>query len=462
MNQSRKKILVVDDDNSICNYLEKKLIEKDFDVTSAYNGSSAIELCQENRYDIIILDYEMPGINGIQVIAQLKKLKIEIPIIMLTAHDYMDVAVEAISKGAKDFITKPFNLDNLFSVLEKYTRDEQVIVKDIRDHHQTVDPQYRMIGSSNQMMDVYKFIGRVSQSDNNTSILITGESGVGKELVARQIHFWGNTRNQPFVGINLNALPDTLVESELFGYSKGAFTSASETRIGKLEYSADGTILLDEIGDISLNIQTKLLRVFQEREYYPVGSNKVKNITSRIVATTNADLKQKVNNNEFRKDFYYRLRTVWINIPPLRKRANDIPLLINFFIRKYAGSDVDDNPIRITERALKYFQNYDWPGNVRELENTIRSAITTQKKQILDLDDFNFIEQDEKHEAEDFRNLTLQEARRIYINRFEKDYIKNSLMEAGGRVSLASKRAGINRQNFYKLMRKHNLKTSDL
>jgi DNA-binding NtrC family response regulator len=459
MQKEKIKILVVDDDAEIRSFLSAKLQIQGYEVITVVGGIDAIEACKQYDLNMILLDYDMPKMNGMQVIHKLKDLGITVPIIMLTAHDSMEKAIEAISLGAKDFITKPFEVGELFSVIEEYSTTSSGRAEQLNREKEVETPKYRMIGSSSKMMKVYKSIGHVSQSENQVNVLVTGESGVGKELVSRQIHIWGKNRNHPFVGINLNAMPDTLIESELFGHEEGAFTNASKSKMGKLEYASAGTLLLDEIGDISMDIQVKLLRVLQEREYYPMGCNKEKKVSARIVASTNADLIQKVHNKEFRQDLYYRLRTIWIHVPSLRERISDVPILTDFFIKKYSTKDSNEVPVKISEKAMEYLKSYNWPGNVRELENVIRSVITTQKKQILEVEDFDSLERGEVVEIDNFQHIPLQEARQIQSDNFEKNYIINLLKQHNGKVAIASEKAGINRQSLYKLMRKHNIES---
>lgn len=469
-NERRKKILVVDDDEKIRSFFKITLSDRGFDVTTTENGNSALEYCQKIDFNVILMDYEMPGMTGLQVITQMQKLNIDIPVIMMTGHESMDRTIEAMSIGVKDFIVKPFNISSMLTTIDEHSDVNDVSTAEVKELPDTIAPEYRMIGSSPQIMKVYKSIGKISPSKNQNTVLITGETGTGKELVARQIHIWGKNQNQPFIGVNLNALPDSLVESELFGHTKGAFTNAADSRMGKLEFSQNGTILLDEIGDISINIQIKLLRVLQEREYYPIGSNSVKSVSSRIIATTNVDLYEKIDDRLFREDLFYRLSTFWIKIPPLRERIEDIPLLADYFIKKYSEPDSNRSSVKISKRALDYLKRYHWPGNVRELENVMKSAISTNRKHTLDVKDFDFRELGRNKRMNGLNadgdkikleNLNLQEARRVQSDKFEKSYINNLLEQFNGKVSMAAKKAEISRQNFYKLMRKHNITISD-
>ncbi len=459
--RDQKNILVVDDDSQVRSFLQKKLREHRYQVSTVDNGISALAMCKKHNYAMIILDYEMPEMDGMQVLKGMQEMEIHVPVVMVTAHDTMERAVEAISLGAKDFLTKPFDMDELLNVVKEYSSsDLRKNVDDDETSHESTQ-QYHLVGSSAAMMKVYKAIGHVSQTDNSTCVLITGESGVGKELVARQVHLWGKNRNEPFVGINLNALPDTLTESELFGHSEGAFTNALKNKTGKLEFARGGTVLLDEIGDLSMSIQVKLLRVLQERQYYPVGSNDAKNVSCRIVAATNADLEDKVERKEFRQDLYYRFRTIWIQIPPLRERPEDIPLLVEFFLQKHKNPESAGCPIKLSEDALALLKSYCWPGNVRELENIIRSVIATRKKSILEVKDFEMIVSSASSFNENIHMTTLQEARRINSEMFERQYITSLLQRHSGKVSKAVEQAGINRQSFYKLMKKYNIRSSD-
>ena len=385
---SIRRILVADDEESIRWVLSKALSKKGFSVDLAVNGSEALTLFRQHPYDMAVLDIKMPGINGLELLSRFLEERPGTMVIIMTAETSMKNAVEAMKRGAYDYITKPFDLDVLDGIIYKAQKASEVseevvrLKEEIKDHYQL---DRAIIGSSKPMQEVYKVLGKVAPSD--VTVLITGESGTGKELVARAIHFNSPRLGKPFLALNCAAIPRELLESELFGFEKGAFTGATERKTGKFEQANGGTLFLDEIGDMPLELQAKLLRVLQEKEITRTGGNAVIPVDVRIVAATNQDLGKKVQAKEFRSDLFYRLNVVPIALPPLRERREDLPLLVEYFVQRAAG-ELGVPTRGCTDEALALLKQYDWPGNIRELENTLQRAALLSPDQLLTPADF--------------------------------------------------------------------------
>ncbi len=382
------RILVADDEESMRWVLSRALGKKGFAVDLASNGDDALNLFERNRYDLAILDIKMPGRSGLDLLRRFREQRPDTLVIIMTAESSMENAVEAMKAGAYDYMTKPFDLNALDAVILKADKALEVSSEVTRLKTELQEP-YRLdrgiIGSSPAMQQVYKIVGKTAPSD--VTVLITGESGTGKELVARAIHYNSRRLGKPFIALNCAAIPRELLESELFGHEKGAFTGASERRLGKFEQAQGGTLFLDEIGDMPLELQAKLLRVLQEKEITRTGGNTTIPVDVRIVAATNQDITRKIADNEFREDLYYRLNVVPIQLPPLRERRDDIPLLANFFISR-ANSELGIQINGCTDEALRLLSNYDWPGNVRQMENTLFRAALLASDPILSPADF--------------------------------------------------------------------------
>jgi two-component system, NtrC family, nitrogen regulation response regulator GlnG len=383
-----QRILVADDEESIRWVLGKALSKQGYTIDLAATGNEALELFRQKRYDLAVLDIKMPSISGLELLTRFQEERPEMLVVIMTAESTMKNAVEAMKRGAYDYITKPFDLDALDAIILKANKatevSEQVtrLKQELREHYLL---DRNIIGNSQPMQNVYKLLGRIAPSD--VTVLITGESGTGKELVARAIHFNSPRLGKPFLALNCAAIPRELLESELFGHEKGAFTGATERKAGKFEQANGGTLFLDEIGDMPLELQAKLLRVLQEKEITRTGGSNTLQVDVRIVAATNQDLKQKVRGKEFREDLFYRLNVVPIELPPLRERKEDIHLLVSYFIQR-AREELGVATKGCTEEALKILQGYNWPGNVRELENTIQRAALLSPDQLLTPVDF--------------------------------------------------------------------------
>ena len=383
-----QRILVADDEESMRWVLSKALKKKGFAVDLAADGDEALRLLRTHAYDLAILDIKMPGLTGLDLLERVRELASDLLVVIMTAEASMKNAVEAMKRGAYDYITKPFDLDVIDAIVEKVNRAREMttqvthLKEELKERYQ---PEKTIIGNSPAMRDVYKIIGKVAPSD--VTVLLQGESGTGKELIARALHFNSKRLGKPFVAINCAAIPKELLESELFGFEKGAFTGAVERKLGKFEQANGGTIFLDEIGDMPLDLQAKILRVLQEREVVRTGGTQSISVDVRIVAATNQDLEAMVARKEFREDLFYRLNVVPILLAPLRERKDDVPPLIDYFLEK-ACQEMDVPLKQCSPEALRHLAAYSWPGNVRELENTIKRAVILSSDPLLTMADF--------------------------------------------------------------------------
>ncbi len=381
----KHKILIVDDEQSLV-YVLKKLLEDEFIIYTASDGEEALSYIKQNEYFAVFLDIRIPKINGMEILSHTRQLINKPKVIIMTAQNTMVNAIDAMKQGAYDYITKPFELDEILGIIEKIKKNENLENKKLEKSEDFLDTL--LVGKSKTMQEVFKTIGKLSH--NNVTVLILGESGTGKELVARAIHLNSVRNDKPFIVVNTPSVPSELLESELFGHEKGSYTGANEKKEGKFISANGGTIFLDEIGDMPLNLQAKLLRVIQEKEVEPVGSNKPVKIDVRIIAATNKNLKSMVKNAKFREDLYYRLNVIEITLPPLRERKSDIPILANFFIKKFS-EELNIAEKQLSGDALSFLQSYNFPGNIRELENAIRRCMVMSPSSILDSDDFKEI-----------------------------------------------------------------------
>ncbi|UCG13294.1 MAG: sigma-54-dependent Fis family transcriptional regulator [Deltaproteobacteria bacterium] len=368
------RILVVDDEPMVCLALTNWLAEENYLAKAVEDGHRAIATMREENWDIVLLDLRMPGMDGMEVLQQIKDISPQTVVIMMTAYASIPSAVQAMKEGAYDYIVKPLDVDQLTLMLKRIVEHQQLITENIL-LRQRLAEQYEfqdIIGKSDAMQSIFEMIKAVT--DTNATVLITGETGTGKELVARAIHSNSSQRYGPFVATSCGALPETLLESELFGYEKGAFTGAERTKKGRFELAHGGTLFLDEVGDISMKTQIKLLRVLQERSFKRLGGTETIKVDVRLITATNRDLVACIEEGSFRSDLYYRLNVVSIHLPPLRQRKEDIPLLAAHFMNKY-NVEFNKKFDRVERKAMDLMVDYHWPGNVRELENAIERAI---------------------------------------------------------------------------------------
>jgi two-component system response regulator HydG len=372
------RILVVDDEPMVCLSLTNWLKEENYFAASVQDGVSAVRAVSEEKWDVILLDLKMPGMDGMEVLRQVKELAPQTVVVMMTAYSSIESSVKAMKEGAYDYIVKPLDVQELTLMIQKIVDHQQLITENIllRKRLKERHGYENIIGKSAPMEKVFEMIRTVA--DTTATVLVTGETGTGKELVARAIHANSSRRYSPFVAVSCGALPDTLLESELFGYERGAFTGADRTKKGRFELADGGTLFLDEIGEISLKTQVKLLRVLQEKSFQRLGGTQSINVDVRVITATNRDLGKAVEEGIFRNDLYYRLNVVNIHLPPLRERREDIPMLAEHFIEKF-NLEFNKKFDRLEKKALELLMSYHWPGNVRELENVIeRAAVLDQ------------------------------------------------------------------------------------
>jgi two-component system, NtrC family, response regulator AtoC len=368
------KILVVDDEPMVCLSLTNWLKEENYLASAVQDGPSAVSAIREEMWDVVLLDLKMPGMDGLEVLRQIKSISPQTVVVMMTAYASIPTSVQAMKEGAYDYVVKPLDVEELTLMLKKIVEHQKLVTENIqlRKHLSDSYTFEDIIGRSAAMKKVFEMIDTVA--DTNATVLVTGETGTGKELVARAIHSRSSRRYNPFVAVSCGALPDTLLESELFGYEKGAFTGADRTKKGRFELAHEGSLFLDEIGDISMKTQVKLLRVLQEKSFRRLGGTELIQVDVRLITATNRDLVKEVEQSAFRSDLYYRLNVVNIHLPPLRERKEDIRLLIAHFMNKF-NIEFNKRFDRVAEDALTLMADYAWPGNVRELENVIERAI---------------------------------------------------------------------------------------
>ena len=392
-------ILIVDDDKSI-RYSLKRMLEEKYSILTAQNGEEALDRIREASPDLVLMDIRMPGRNGIDVLKEIKVLDPKSLVVIMTAYGTTETAIEAMKYGAFDYILKPFPIPQMKELVEKALALRKLMKEEVTyaPRAATEGEEERIVGSSAKMQEIYKMIGQVAPSD--ITVLLRGESGTGKELIARAIYHHSLRSKQPFLPVNCAAIPDTLLESELFGHEKGAFTGATSRRIGKLEQCQGGTIFLDEIGDMSLSTQAKLLRVLQEKSFERLGGTETVKVDIRFIVATNKNLEEAISNGKFREDLYYRLNVVSMTIPPLRERKGDIPDLVSYFLKKF-NRELKRGTVGITPSAMETINSYEWPGNVRQLENVLKRArVLCQGEWILE-DQLLFEKGWEKREAEE-------------------------------------------------------------
>ncbi len=438
-----KRILIIDDDKDILTLMGIQLKKYGYQITTESSAFKALDRLSYENYDLILLDQKMPEIEGIEFIENIKNSSLlsHIPVIIMTAFGNIEDAVEAMKKGAFHYITKPINFDEL-NLIIKQALNFSSLEKEVKQFKEIFSID--IIAESPQMKRIVRHIESIAPSD--VTVLITGESGVGKEVVAKLIHKKSKRKNKPFVAINCGAIPKELLESELFGYVKGAFTGASSNKKGLIEEANGGTLFLDEIGELPIDLQVKLLRVLQENEIRPIGSNKSKEINVRFIAATNKNLEEMVKKGLFRKDLFYRLNVIPIHIPPLRERKEDIVPLAKYFIKKFCLKyNVPEK--ELTKNAIQQLLNYNWDGNVRELEHMIERAVIITNGNKID-------------------NILIKDVSNSYTIRpyndmkeeFEKNYLTNLLEYTNFNISKASKISGKTRAEIYRLMKKYKIK----
>ena len=446
-------LLLVDDDAHIREVCRSVAEECGMKVTDVSTAEEALELMEMASVDILLTDLRLPGTSGLELLRRVTQIYPDMAVVMLTQYGTIDSAVEATRMGAADYVTKPFRVEELRARLEQVVHSVELKRENrmLREQVRTRPGFGGLIGMSPRMERVYKLIEKVSQRTH--PVLILGESGTGKELVARSTHFLGPRKERPFVPVECSALVPTLVESELFGYTKGAFTGAMQARQGLMESANGGTLFLDEIGDMSLEMQAKLLRALQQREIKPVGSTERRTIDVRIVAATNRDLELAIKNGNFRQDLYFRLNVVQIKLPPLRDRKGDIPLLVTAFLEKFA--DPDDVHRELTEDAMRRLMAYDWPGNVRELENTIERAVALSTGPLVSVHDLpTNLQYPTTERAPEKEEL-------LPLDELERRAILSTLRQTGGDKQAAARMLGIGKTTLYRKLKQYQIERTD-
>jgi len=458
MDVNKNLILIVDDEPGGLKVLSANLTLEGYDVELALSGIEALEKIDKKDYDLILLDYQMPKMNGLELLKNIRAKGIEIPVIMITAFSTIENAVEAMKNGAYNYLTKPLNYDELF-ILARKAIDSYKTEKKLKLLEKEASERFcfdNIVGQNFEMRKIYNLIQSVADTD--VSVLIQAETGCGKELVARSIHYNSSRRENGFTVVDCAALSESLIESELFGHEKGSFTNAHQRKKGKFEYSNGGTIFLDEIGNVNYNVQAKLLRAIERKEFQRVGGNETIKADVRVIAATNEDLKQKIKENTFREDLFFRLNVIQINIPPLRKRFDDIPLLTEFFVEKFSKK-YNKNIKKINPDLFKKLVEYQWPGNVRELEHLIERMIILTNKEVIDADCFESIFSQYNQEQSNDDNFIREY--KLAKMKFEETYLKRALEVCNGNIGETAILTGIQERNLYEKMRKYNLTKED-
>jgi DNA-binding NtrC family response regulator len=439
----KPKILVVDDDRSICKLMGSILQMESYPFRLATSGEQARQAMEEERFDILLSDIYLGDDSGLQLLERMKSINADAEIVIMTAHGSMETAVHAVHNGAFDYISKPFVVDDILAILRRI-EDKFRLVETATVGAELADsmPDTEIIGATPKMVEIYKKVAKVARIES--PVLIVGESGSGKELVARAIHANSQRASAPFIVINCGALPETLLESELYGHERGSFTGATGQRKGLLESASGGTLFLDEISETSLSFQVKLLRVIQEQEIRRVGSNEIVKIDVRLVAATNRDLREMVRAGRFREDLFHRLNVFTIAVPALRQRIPDIPLLASYFLKMFIAKH--GKAVRLASDAVEVMQRYSWPGNVRELRNLLERTITFNDTGVIQADDLEFGEEDEDERAVAAAAANVAGSS---LDQMEKDHIIKVLRETGGNKKKAAEILGIERRTLY-------------
>ncbi len=456
------KILIVDDEKNMRWAIKRAFKNQPYRFIEATNGEEGLIAFEKEQPDLVLLDLKMPKVDGLTALERMKKLEKElekdIPVVMITAHGTTETAVEAMKLGALDYISKPFDVEELRIILRKALE-----FKGLQEKLNSLEEALELkqgkpiIGKSEKMNEVYKMVNQVAKTD--ATVLILGESGTGKEIIADTIHRNSERHQGPYIKVNCGAIPENLLESELFGYEKGAFTGAVKRKVGKFQRAEGGTIFLDEIGELSLNMQVKILRVLQEREVEPVGGLETHPVDLRIITATNQNLYEKVKNQEFREDLYYRLNVFPIELPPLRERKEDIPLLVAHFLEKYQ-QELGKKEMKISDEALTALKDYPWPGNIRELENIIERTLIISSSKLIETRDLppGLLKPYESDSKSLGKNTFLLPEEGIDLETLEKDLILQALERTADNQTRAARLLGISRHTLLYRMEKYQLK----
>ena len=452
-----KLVFIVDDEQSISKLLSYWVKDKwKYEVEIFSNGEDMLKKLNM-RPDIILLDIMLPGLNGIETLKLIKKYDENLPVIMLSAQGSIEVAVESLRFGAFDYFQKPIDMQKLEPALKNAIKSYD-LVKEIESLKENIKKEYsfdNIISSDGKMQDVFKLVSKVL--NNDITVLIHGESGTGKELIARAIHFNGKRKDRPFIVVNCASIPRELLESELFGHEKGSFTGAHQRKLGKFEIANEGTIFLDEVGELEVLLQAKLLRVIQEKEFERVGGNELIKTNVRIISATNIELKEAVEKKEFREDLYYRLNSFPINIPPLRQRKGDILILAEHFLKTF--NDRLGKSIKgFTKRALKLVYEYNWPGNIREMENTIERCLIVAEKDMIDIEDLpSHLRTADPAASIEYSGSLFSDETIIPFEKLKEESIRHALKVTNGNIVEAAKKLQLGRATIYRLMERYKI-----
>jgi DNA-binding NtrC family response regulator len=462
----KNRVLVVDDEDAVRKSLVDVLTDRGYEASAIDDGRKALDQMQDALWDVVLVDLKMPGMDGMEVLKEIKSSYPDTAVIIITGYGTIEGAVEAVRLGASDYVTKPFTPDEICIRVEKAIQQKRLIEENVY-LKKTLDERYEfcnIIGKSKSMQVIFALIERIAPTD--CSVLIQGESGTGKELIARAIHRNSLRKDGKFIAVDCGALPETLLESELFGHVKGSFTGAVVTKRGLLEVADKGSFFMDEIGDLSPGIQAKLLRVLQEKEFRQVGGIQNIQVDVRLIAATNKHIDKMIEQGTFRKDLFYRVNTVPIHIPPLRKRSEDIPLLVQHFLKRFAARKEDD-VTEISPEALNMLIEYSWPGNVRELEHVIEQMVIMNEGPVIEPEQVPMHIKGSKvcftittpHTNDELKDLRKQ-MREKAVENIERAFVIEALKRNEWNVSHAAREVGLKRQNFQALMRKYHITAS--
>ena len=463
---TKPNILIADDDRTLRKGLVFELQDFELNIFEAETVVESLENLKSRIFNLVITDLKIPEVSdGLKILEEAKRINPHAMVMVITGYGSIELAVQAMKKGADDFITKDSNIEEIKLKIEKLLENNKLKIEHAKIIEENIrlrkelEKEYKfenLVGNSKIFREVLKTIGKVAE-DGQCTVLLQGESGTGKELAAKAIHYNSPRKDKPYVVVSIAALPEKLLESELFGHIKGAFTDAIKNRDGKFKLAEGGTIFLDEIGDLSLTLQTKLLRVLQEKTFTPVGSNTTLKADVRIIAATNQDLKKMIEMKKFREDLFYRLNVVPIQLPPLRERKNDIPILINYFLEKF--NKERNKKLKINKNVINAFIQYDWKGNIRELENVIEQLIVLSNKKEIEVEDLPEVFNKFKADIDISRTKIkkFSEARSKYIEDFEKNYLQNALIENDWNISKTAKKIEVSREGLHRMIKRYNL-----
>lgn len=455
MKELKRKILVVDDDIAFCRLLER-VLSTDYIVSSCTNPLEALEIFKSDSFDLVIIDLYMPEMNGIQFMEAIMGISTSVDIVFMTAYAAVDTAVEAIKKGASDYLIKPFQNEELLYVVKSIFSKRKLAEENrwLKEQLEEKNRPEEIIGTSKGIRDVYDLIKRVADTDS--TVLIIGESGTGKELAARAIHYEGVRSSMRFVPVNCSAIPENLFESELFGHKKGAFSGAAISRSGLIRHADKGTLFLDEIADMPLGLQSKLLRVIQERKVRSVGEEEETDIDVRFVAATSRDLKKLVSEKLFREDLYYRINVIPVCLPPLRERVEDIPLLAKYFLNRLGRSNKT-----LSDEVMKSFIEYNWPGNVRELENTIERMVILSRGDVITAADLPFEILNSQGTEQISAHGSYIDRKKVILEQFNRSVVLDALQKNAGNVTRAAAALNMERASFQRIMKRCGIKSEE-